>query len=67
MTPKIRDLRVTDIRCTRCGAGPGQRCKGWDFDSAAGAHPQRLQELAELVEDGWQWQEVNPRDEGAVS
>jgi hypothetical protein len=58
--PKIRDLRVTDIRC-RCGAGPGQSC----IRPSPLPHRHRVREHAELVAAGWKWQEVDPRDAGA--
>jgi hypothetical protein len=56
----IRELRVTDIRC-RCGAGPGQPC----IRSSPLPHRRRVREHAELIAEGWQWQEVDPRDAGA--
>lgn len=63
--PKIRDLRVTDLRCLAegCGAGPGERCKenGAEYSSIL-FHPERVKEHTELVAAGWQWQEVIEHD-----
>jgi hypothetical protein len=62
----VRELRVTDIRCTSCNAGPGELCR---FVSSTNplalAHDSRAHEHAKLVAEGWQWQEVDPRDVGA--
>jgi hypothetical protein len=49
----VRELRVTDIRCHDCGAGPGDVCAG-----VPRAHASRMREFSELVRDGWEWQEV---------
>jgi hypothetical protein len=68
--PKIRELRVTDIRCS-CGAGPGELCltrithDGKPAAIHGGFHWQRTDEHEQLVAEGWQWQEVDPRDAGA--
>ena len=70
--PKIRELRVTDIRCQTCGAASGEGCNFWSHRTlisfTAGemlSHVARRREHAELVAEGWQWQEVDPRDLGA--
>jgi hypothetical protein len=68
----VRELRVTDI-CCPCGAGSGERCKEvlvegqaqrWQptVDGAGMFHAARFNEFKKLVAEGWQWQEVNPRD-----
>lgn len=74
--PVVRDLRPTDISCA-CGAIPGQLCKEmlvegqarrW-FRDGTGAgmfHAARFREFEKLVAAGWQWQEVDPTDIGAV-
>jgi hypothetical protein len=72
--PKIRELRVTDIRCTaeRCGAGPGELCMyrfgkpgRLVFAQELGwTHQSRIDEHTELIAAGWKWQEVDPRDPG---
>ena len=60
---KVRELLVTDVRCHECFAGPGERCyRPKDF---VGPHQSRIDEHAELVAAGWEWQEVDPRDKGA--
>lgn len=58
----VRELRVTDIRCGFCGAAPGVPCRR--KVAGTGPHAARDEELAELVEAGWQWQEVDPHDAG---
>lgn len=62
---RVRELRVTDIRCTHkgCGAGPGERCE--TLDRRLHTHTERLDEFYALKDAGWQWQEVDPTDEGA--
>lgn len=62
---KVRELRVFDIRCA-CGAGPGAICDlAKDrVNTDRGTHLSRIREHAELVEAGWKWQEVDPRDAG---
>lgn len=71
--PKIRELRVNDIRCHArgCGAGPGEPCKpgvvaiaAYSFPPGGGllAHQVRIEEHTELVNAGWYWQEVNEID-----
>lgn len=71
---KIRELRVTDIRCRAegCGAGPGEgcqetspRCLIVEGGLQKLVHPLRVNEWSELNEAGWEWQEVDPRDAGA--
>ena len=70
---KVRKLLVTDIRCRECFAPPGERCISLAVDPAFaesiivhnGTHGSRLAEHAELERAGWQWQEVDPRDDGA--
>ena len=59
----IRELRVTDIACRapECRAAPGAQCN-W---ASRRSHQSRIDEHAELVEAGWQWQEVDPTDKGA--
>lgn len=61
--PKIRELRVIDIRCRAegCGAGPGEQCR-W---AIAVFHTARYKEHRSLVDNGWQWQEIDTRDDGA--
>lgn len=59
--PNVRELRVTDIRCDLCNAAPGERCP------RNHPHLAREQEHADLVASGWEWQEVDPRDDGAPS
>lgn len=70
----IRALRVTDIRCSapRCGAGPGENCRGPSIlfmvevePERVKAHSSRIIEHRTLVRAGWQWQEVDPTDDGA--
>lgn len=58
---KVRELRVTDIRCRAdgCGAGPGEPCR-----KDAQPHLTREGEHAALVAQGWEWQEVDPTDLG---
>ena len=63
MTPVVRELRVTDIRCgfEPCGAAPGEPCRTY----GAMSHLIRIEEAEALIAAGWQWQEVDPRDVGA--
>jgi hypothetical protein len=64
----IRELRVTDISCASCNAEPGKSCfeRGDRFGVTGElVHFIRGVEFKTLVEQGWQWQEVNPRDDGA--
>lgn len=60
---RIRPLQPTDLRCHEegCGAGPGEPCAGFRLLS----HRSRVDECAELGAEGWEWQEVDPRDPGA--
>jgi hypothetical protein len=72
--PTIRELRETDIRCREigCGAGPGESCNPGPCPGGVRLasngllmHKVRVDEHDDLVADGWQWQEVDPRDAGA--
>lgn len=59
----VRELRASDLRCQTCDARPGALCR-----DACGVvvpfHLSRINEQAELVVEGWHWQEVEPRDAG---
>lgn len=68
MIPKVRDLRVTDIRCRVCSAPPGEDCvtvKHRGDGSTVLNHSERVDEHLELAAAGWEWQEVDPTDAGA--
>lgn len=55
----VRELRVTDIRCPSCDAGPGESCK------TSSVHGLRVGAYLRLNAEGWLWQEVDPTDKGA--
>lgn len=63
----VRELRVTDIRCRECDAGPGDICDRWTAVvlQDRGVHLSRMHEFSKLAAEGWQWQEVDPTDIGA--
>jgi len=62
----VRELRTTDISCSTCGVGPGEFCKvGMVKVNLNPSHRTRTEEAESLRRAGWQWQEVDPRDDGA--
>lgn len=65
---KVRELRVTDIRCRVCDAPPGEDCvtvKHRGEGVSVLNHSERVDEHLTLVDAGWEWQEVDPTDRGA--
>jgi hypothetical protein len=60
----IRDLQPTDIRCELCDAAPGEPCRNVGPDTSR-VHAVRVFDQIDLASQGWQWQEVDQRDEGA--
>lgn len=59
--PKMRELRVTDIGCSKCHAYSGEPCRGL---TGHNIHMVRIVEHQNLVADGWKWQDVDPTDKG---
>jgi hypothetical protein len=57
----VRELRVTDIGCSSCGAHSGEPC----IATGHNIHMVRIVEHQNLVADGWKWQLVDPTDMGA--
>lgn len=60
----VRDLLPVDLRCELCDAAPGEPCRNVGSD-ATRVHAVRVFDQIDLSEQGWKWQEVDPRDEGA--
>ena len=66
--PVVRELRVTDISCVSCGALPAEECRFSRLEKLGlppVAHGARIREFEQLVDEGWQWQEVDSTDIGA--
>jgi len=65
----VRELQALDLRCKSCDAAPGEGCIdrmiGGATFVAFEPHLSRRHEAAGLASEGWQWQEVDPRDDGA--
>jgi hypothetical protein len=59
----IRELRVTDIGCSKCGAHSGEECRVSVGHNICFV---RIVEHQNLVADGWKWQNVDPADVGAA-
>jgi hypothetical protein len=64
--PMVRKLLVTDIRCRTCDAPPGEPCwpAGKKFAPDTNLHGARIADHAEFERAGWEWQDVDPRDDG---
>lgn len=61
----IRELRVTDIGCSSCGAYSGEPCRVPSrVPSGHNVHMVRIVEHQNLVAAGWKWQLVDPTDAG---